>query len=145
MGRPTSSTTSKNYTQAHERTAISAVQHPTKVCGRFVDDIYSILKHMYLENLSTTSTIFIKTLSLFTEEESNAKLVFLDTLWKHNNNKISVLVCRKPTEPDQYLHYSSHHQTCFQEKAISSLFNRVHSIITNKDDLTKVSTKISKG
>ena len=94
---------------------------------------------MYLENL------FIKTLSLFTEEESNAKLVFLDTLWKHNNNKISVLVYRKPTETDQYLHYSSHHQTCFQEKAISSLFNRVHSIITNKDDLTKVSTKISKG
>ena len=113
-------------------------QHPTKVCGRFVDDIYSILKHMYLENL------FIKTLSLFTEEESNAKLVFLDTLWKHNNNKISVLVYRKPTETDQYLYYSSHHKTCFQEKAISSLFNRVHSIITNKDDLTKVSTKISK-
>ena len=83
MGRPTSSTTSKNYTQTHERAAISTAQHPTKVCGRFADDIYSIPKHMYLENLSTTSTIFIKTLSLFTEEKSNAKLVFLDTLWKH--------------------------------------------------------------
>lgn len=91
---------------------------------------------MYLENL------FIKTLSLFTEEESNAKLVFLDTLWKHNNNKISVLVYRKPTETDQYLYYSSHHKTCFQEKAISSLFNRVHSIITNKDDLTQENAKI---
>ena len=37
------------------------------------------------------------------EEESNGELVFLDTLLKQNNGKISVLVYRKPAHTDQYL------------------------------------------
>ena len=39
------------------------------------------------------------------EEESNGELAFLDTLLKRNNGEISVLVYRKPTHTDQYLHY----------------------------------------
>ena len=38
------------------------------------------------------------------EEESNGGLAFLDTLLKQNNGKISVLVYRKSTHIDQYLH-----------------------------------------
>ena len=41
------------------------------------------------------------------EEESAGELAFLDTLLKRNNVEISVLVYRKPTHTDQYLHYSS--------------------------------------
>ena len=44
------------------------------------------------------------------EEESNGELAFPNTLLKRNNGEISVLVYRKPTHTDQYLHYSSHHQ-----------------------------------
>ena len=61
---------------------------------------------------------------------------------KQNNEKTSVLVCRKPTHADQYLHYSSHHQTSCKEIVVSALFNRECSIITNKDDLTKDNTWI---
>ena len=43
------------------------------------------------------------------EEESNGELVLLDTLLKQNNEEISLLVYMKPTNSDQYLHYSSHH------------------------------------
>ena len=68
------------------------------------------------------------------EEESNEELAFPDTLLKQNNGKISVLVHRKPTYTDQYLHYSSHCQTSSKESVASSLFNRAFSIITNKDD-----------
>ena len=71
------------------------------------------------------------------EEESNEELAFLDTLLKQNNGEISVLVYRKPTHTDQYLHYSSHHQTSCKESVVPSLFNRAYSIITNKDDLNK--------
>ena len=71
------------------------------------------------------------------EEESNGELAFLDTLLKRNNGKIFVLVYRKPTHFDQYLHYSSHHQTSCKESVVSSLLNRAYSIITNKDDLHK--------
>ena len=75
------------------------------------------------------------------EEEINGELAFLDTLLKRNNVKISVMVYRKPTNTDQYLHYSSYHQlSC--KKNVYSLLNRAYSIITDKDYLTKENTKI---
>ena len=61
---------------------------------------------------------------------------------KRNNGEISVLVYRKPTHADQYLHYSSYHQTSCKESVVSSLFNRAYSIITNKDDLYKENARI---
>ena len=61
---------------------------------------------------------------------------------KRNNGEISVLVYRKPTHTDQYLHCSSHHQTSCKESVVSSLFNRAYSIITNKDDLHKENARI---
>ena len=76
------------------------------------------------------------------EEKCNRELAFLDTLLKRNNEEISVLVYRKPTHTDQYLHYSSHHQTSCKESVVSSFFNRAYSIITNKDDLHKENARI---
>ena len=52
------------------------------------------------------------------------------------------MVYRKPTNIDQYLHYSSHHQTSCKESVVSSLFNRAYSIITNKDALHKENARI---
>ena len=43
---------------------------------------------------------------------------------------------------DQYVHYSSHHQTSCKESVVSSLFNRAYSIVTNKDELTKKNARI---
>ena len=76
------------------------------------------------------------------EKESNRELAFLDTLLKRDNREISVSVYRKTTHTDQYLHYSSHHQTSCKESVVSSLFNRAYSIITNKDDLDKENARI---
>ena len=76
------------------------------------------------------------------EEESDGQIAFLNTLLKRNNGEISLLVYRKLTHTDQYLHYSSHHQTSCQESVVSFLFNRACSIITNKDDLHKENARI---
>ena len=75
------------------------------------------------------------------KKKSNAERAFLDNLLKRNNGKISVLVYRKPTRTDQCLHCSPHPQTSCQESVASSLLNRTHYIITNKDGLNKESTK----
>ena len=69
-------------------------------------------------------------------------MAFLDTLLKRNNGKISVLVYKNTTNTDQYIYYSSHHQTSCKESVVSSLFNRAYSIIPNKDDLYKENTRI---
>ena len=50
------------------------------------------------------------------ESNSNGELTFLDTLLKHNNGKISVLVHRKPTHTDQCLYYKLSLPNNLQEK-----------------------------
>ena len=137
MGDPASSTTAEIYMQAYECTAITTALHPPKVWERFVDDVYSILKRTHLENFFHHINNLHQNIKFTMEEESNGELAFLDTLLKQNNEEISVLVYRKTTHTDQYLHYSCHHQTSCKESVVFSLLNRAYSIITNKDDLQK--------
>ena len=122
--------------------------NPPKVWERFVDHVYSIIKRTHLENfhifhqLSYTRSYIHQNIKFTIEEGSNGELAFFDTLLKRNNGEISVLVYKKPTHSDQYLHYSSHHQTSSKESIVSSLFNRAYSVVTNKDDLYKKNTRI---
>ena len=58
------------------------------------------------------------------EEETNGELAFLDTLLKRNNGKIYELVYRKPVYTDQYLLYSSNHQTSCKESSLCKLLCR---------------------
>ena len=137
MGGPASSTAVKICIHTHERTAISTAIHPPKVWEQFADGAYSILKRTHLENFFHHINNLHQNIKFTMKKESNGELAFLDTLLKRNNGEISVLVYRKPTHTDQYLHYSSHYQTSCKESVVSSLFNRAYSIITNKDDLQK--------
>ena len=142
MGGPASLITAEMYMQAYERTAITAALHPPKVWEPFVDDVYSILKRTYLENFFHHINNLHQSIKFTVEEESNGELAFLDTSLKQNNGEISVLVYRNSTHTDQYLHYSSHHQTSCKESVVSSLFNETYSVITNKDDLHKENARI---
>ena len=117
MGSLASSTTVEIYMQAYECTAITTALHPPKVWEQFLDGVYSILKLFHLINNLHQNIKFTM------EEENNRELALLDTLLKRNNGEISVLVYRKPANTDQYLHYSSHHQTSCKETVIFSLFN----------------------
>ena len=90
MGGPASSTTTEIYMQAHECTAITAALQPPKVCRQFVDDVYSIFKHMHLENFSHHMNNLHQNIKFTMDEESNEELTFLDTLLKRNNGKICV-------------------------------------------------------
>ena len=72
------------------------------------------------------------------EEESNGELDFFETLLKRNNGKSSVLLCRKRTYTDQYLHNSCHHQTSCKESSASWAYSN----ITDKDDITKENARM---
>ena len=128
--------------QAYERTAITTALHSLKVWERFADDVYSILKRTHLENFFHHINNLHQNIKFIMEKESNGELAFLDTLLKRNNGEISVLVYKKLTHNDQYLHYISHHRTSCKESVVSSLFNNAYSIITNKDDLHKENVRI---
>ena len=135
MGGPASSTTAEIYMQACEHTTITTALDSQKVWERFFDDVYSILKQTHLEKFFHDINNLHQNIKFTMEEESNGELAFLDTLLKRNNGEISVLVYRRPTHTDQYLHYSSQHQTSCKESVVSSLFNRGYSIITNHKTL----------
>ena len=92
---------------------------------------------MHLENFFHHINNLHQNIKFTMEEGSNGELAFFDTLLKRNNGEISILVYKKPTHSDQYLHYSSHHHTSSKESVVSSLFNRAYSVVTNKDDLDK--------
>ena len=128
--------------QAYLCTAVTTTLQPPKVQERFVEEVYSIITRTHLENFFHQIDNLHQNIKFNMEEESNGEVAFLDTLLKQNNGEISVLVYRKPTHTDQYLHYSSHHQTSCKESVVSSLFNRAYSIITNKDDLHKENARI---
>ena len=142
MGDPASSTTAEIYMQAYERTATTTALHLPNVWKRFVDDVYSILKRTHLENFFHHIKNLHQNIKFTMKEESNGERAFLDTLLKRNNGEIPVLVYRKPTHTDQYLHYSTHHETSCKKSVVSSMFNRLYSIITNKDDLQKENVRI---
>ena len=97
---------------------------------------------MHLENFFHHINNLHQNIKITMDKASNGELAFLDTLLKQNNAEISVLVYRKPTHTDRYLHYSSYYQTSCKKSVVSSLFNSAFSIITNKDDLHKENARL---
>ena len=114
--------------------AISTALHPPS----FGKDLLMMLIPFY----SIHSNNLHQNITFIMKVEINEELAFLDILLKRDNRGTSVLVYRKPTHTEIYLHYSSHHQTSCKESVVSSFFNRAYSIVTNKDDLTKENPRI---
>ena len=108
-GCPASSTATETYMQFHKPTTF----HPPKVWELFTDNVYSILKCTLLENVFHPIINLHQNIKFTMEQESNGELAFLNTLI--NNRRKPVLLFRKPAHTDQYLHYSSHHQTSCKE------------------------------
>ena len=88
MGGPTSATVSETYMQSVETTAITTADHPPNVWEHHVDDVFSIVRKIYLQELlehnnSHPQTQFSK------EEENNSTLPFLNTLVQRSLTKPS--------------------------------------------------------
>ena len=142
MGVPASSTTAEVYMQADECTAISAALNPPKVWEQFVDDVYSILKRTHLENFFHHINKFHQNIKFTMEEESNGELVFS---WHCIESEYWKDLC-----VDLYIGslsiltntYTTSLTASCKESVVSPLFNRVNSIITNKDHLYKENARM---
>ena len=106
MGGPTS----EIYMQALEMTAITTAYHTPKIWERYVDDVFSVIQRIYLEELLYHINSLHPQTQFTKEEDQDSILKFLNTLVEWNPEKtISVKVYRKPTHTNQYLNYTSHH------------------------------------
>ena len=117
--------------QALEMTAITAAHHPPKIWKHHVDDVFSVIQRIYLqEQLHHINSLHPQT-QFTKEEEKDSILPFLDTLVQQNPDKIiSVKVYRKSTHTNPYLNYTSH----LQNSVITALFDSADNVVSNEKD-----------
>ena len=135
MGGPTSAIVSEIYMQALEMTAITTADHPPKVWERHVDDVFSVIQRIYLQELLHQINSLHSQTQFTKEEEKDSILPFLDTLVQRNPDKTrSVKVHKKPTHTNQYLNYTSHHSTPAKQSVITALFDRADNVASSEKD-----------
>ena len=124
MGGPTSANVSEIYMQSLETTAITKADHSLKVWDRHVDDVFSIVRKAYLQELVDHIKNLHPQTHFTKEEETNSTLQFLDTLVQRDYDKtISVKIYRKPIHTNQYLRYASYNPTSAKQSVITALFD----------------------
>ena len=134
MGSPVSPIIANFFMEYLEQQAIASTPMDCKprYWRRYVDDILEIVKKGQVKNLTDHLNTIDKTNSIkFThEEEKSGKIPFLDTLIvRKPNGAIKLLVYRKPTHTDQYLHFNSEHPLHQKMGVVRTLFDLMHSVI----------------
>ena len=109
MGSPFSPVVANLCMEAVEEVAINTSEIQPKVCKRYVDDSFCIIKRNAVNYFHTTLNSIDPHISFTIEEESDQQIAFLDTLVSRKDNKITISVYRKATNTDRYLDFSSHH------------------------------------
>jgi len=147
MGSPVSPIVANLYMEWLEQEAIATaplVMKP-KLWKRYVDDILEVVNKGKVEDLTTHLNQIDKTGNIkFTyETESDNQIPFLDTLIvKKQNGSIKLLVYRKKTHTDQYLHFTSHHPLQHKLSVIKTLMDRKDKVITDPQDKQQEEEKI---
>ena len=147
MGSPVSPVIANFYMEFLEQKAIATapIEVKPKLWRRYVDDILEIVKSDQVDNLTEHLNSVDPTGSIqFThEQEVDGKIPFLDTLIiKKPDGTIKLLIYRKATHTDQYLNFNSHHPVHHKLGVIRTLFDRMNTIITEKDDIKLEEDKI---
>jgi len=139
MGSPVSPIVANLFMEHLEQTAIATcpLSCKPKLWKRYVDDVLEIVKKGQEQNLTEHINSIDKTGSIkFTfEEEKDNSIAFLDTMiMKRPDNSVKLIVYRKKTHTDQYLHFDSHHPLHQKLGVIRTLNDRAETIITEEDD-----------
>ena len=126
MGSPVSPIVANLYMECFERKALSSAINPWRAWFRVVDDMWVIQKQAhkqeFLDHMNSVDPA-IK----FTVEgtQENGAIPFLDTLVTPlAENSLSFQVYWKPTHPDQYLQWDSHHSLSSKYSVIGTLTHR---------------------
>ena len=103
---------------------------------RFLDDIFVIWNSSY-----GNATVFVELFNhldpsfKFTHEINTKQLHFLDILLHRTNNRIETDIYRKPTDSQQYLHFSSNHPRHVKRNIPYISAKRIFRIVSNSDTL----------
>ncbi|XP_072048492.1 uncharacterized protein [Amphiura filiformis] len=139
MGSPVSPIVANLYMEWLEKEAIATapVNCQPRKWKRYVDDVLEIVSKGSAEQLTSHINQVDKAGNIkFTfEKEENSQIAFLDTLIvKRQDGSVKLLVYRKKTHTDQYLHFQSHHPLQHKLGVIRTLMDRKDKVITEEAD-----------
>ncbi|XP_072048738.1 uncharacterized protein [Amphiura filiformis] len=139
MGSPVSPIVANLYMEWLEQEALvtAPLDIKPRLWKRYVDDVLEIVNKGSAEPLTEHLNQIDKTGNIkFTfETEENKQIPFLDTLIvKKPNGSIKLLVYRKATHTDQYLHFQSHHPLQHKLSVIRTLMDRKDKVVTEEKD-----------
>ena len=147
MGSPVSPIVANLYMEWLEQEAVATapLTCQPRLWKRYVDDVLEIIKKGAAEDLTTHLNTIDRTGNIkFTYElENDGKIPFLDTLIaRKEDGSIKLLVYRKKTHTDQYLHFHSHHPLQHKLSVIKTLMDRKDKVITEEEDRVVEEKKI---
>jgi hypothetical protein len=107
---------------------------------RYVDDMLEKVKAGETQNLTDhfNAVDVIGSIKFTHEEEKDGTIPLLDTwIVRKADSTVKLLVYRKKTHTDQYLHFSSHHPLQHKLGMIRTLLDRCNDIVTDEEDRKK--------
>ena len=128
-----------------EAIATAPIEIKPRLWKRYVDDILEVVKKGSVERLTDHINQIDSTGNIkFTyETEIESSIPFLDTLIvKKPYGSIKLLVYRKKTHTDQYLHFTSHHPLQHKLSVIRTLMDRRDKVVTEPQDKEQEEHKI---
>ena len=128
-----------------EAVATAPLTCQPRLWTRYVDDVLEIVKKGAAGDLTTHLNTIDKTGNMkFTYElENDGKIPFSDTctlIAREEDGSIKLLVYRKKTHTDQYLHFHSHHPLQHKLSIIKTLMERKDKVITEEEDRVEEKT-----
>ena len=128
MGSPVSATIANLVMEYVEERAISRATHPPRRWYRYVDDSHACLKKDYVQEFHDHLNSVAANIQFTKEVEQANKRSFLDTTTTRVRGRVQVSVYRKPTHPDKYLDYNSHHPSQHKRSVVNTLLHRAQEI-----------------
>ena len=135
IGAATSGPGAELFMERLEHKAISTFIQPPKLWRRYVDDTFSKLKKIYVDQFLQHLNDQHPRIKFTTEMQENNKIAFLDTLVHIKpDGTTKTTIYRKATHTDQYLDFKSNHHIKQKIGIIGTFQHRIKKLITEDED-----------
>ncbi|CAI2731075.1 unnamed protein product [Schistosoma spindalis] len=126
MGSPISGLIAEAVMPRLEASILPVIKQ--KICIRYLDDTFVIVKKDELENTYRLINNVFDDIKFTMEQKSNDKLSFLDVVITRTDKvKLETQLYRKPTHTDQILNYNSNNPTAHKINCVRTLFKRTRT------------------
>ena len=137
MGCLVSAVVDNLYMEFFEELALETAPTTPRVCKRYVDDTFCILRKGSIEELLHHLNGVRPTIKFTLEQEEDGKIPFLNTLLRKEDGSLDVSIYRKPTHTDRYYRFKSHHPTDVKGGVVRCFHNTTRGIISTQYNLQK--------